>query len=104
MLVKGGSAIQITYEICAHDVDGLSSWNYITVYFSFQNVRLLSQFVSPYTGQIYGRHITGLCIYMQKRVAKLIRRSRYFGKYMYLEVWFIFTGLVKGCPREIQTL
>ncbi|CAH8601028.1 unnamed protein product, partial [Schistosoma rodhaini] len=46
----------------------------------YKNVRLLSQFVSPYTGRIYGRHITGMCIPMQKRISKLIIRSRQFGK------------------------
>nr|CDS23612.1 28S ribosomal protein S18c mitochondrial [Echinococcus granulosus] len=46
---------------------------------SDMNVQLLSQFVSPYTGRVYGRHITGLCIPMQKRVATLIDRSRKFG-------------------------
>ncbi|CAL8099281.1 unnamed protein product [Calicophoron daubneyi] len=45
----------------------------------YKNVRLLSQFVSPYTGRVYGRHITGLCIPMQKRISKLIVRSRQFG-------------------------
>ncbi|BHF57392.1 28S ribosomal protein S18c, mitochondrial [Sparganum proliferum] len=45
----------------------------------YKNVRLLSQFVSPYTGRIYGRHITGLCIPMQKRISQLIKRSRKFG-------------------------
>ncbi|KAL5962706.1 28S ribosomal protein S18c mitochondrial [Taenia solium] len=45
----------------------------------YKNVQLLSQFVSPYTGRIYGRHITGLCIPMQKRIATLIKRSRKFG-------------------------
>ncbi|KAH9286499.1 28S ribosomal protein S18c, mitochondrial [Echinococcus granulosus] len=45
----------------------------------YKNVQLLSQFVSPYTGRVYGRHITGLCIPMQKRVATLIDRSRKFG-------------------------
>lgn len=44
-----------------------------------KNVRLLSQFVSPYTGRIYGRAITGLCIPMQKHVAKLIKRARSYG-------------------------
>ncbi|VDL96699.1 unnamed protein product [Schistocephalus solidus] len=39
----------------------------------------MSQFVSPYTGRIYGRHITGLCIPMQKRISQLIKRSRKFG-------------------------
>ena len=46
-----------------------------------QNVRLLSQFVSPHTGQIYGRHITGLCVFMQRYVARCIKRSRYLGEY-----------------------
>ncbi|KAF5402864.1 Mitochondrial ribosomal protein S18C [Paragonimus heterotremus] len=45
----------------------------------YKNVRLLSQFVSPFTGRIYGRHITGLCIPMQKRISQLIARSRQFG-------------------------
>ncbi|TPP56091.1 Mitochondrial ribosomal protein S18C [Fasciola gigantica] len=54
--------------LCEHNID-----------LDYKNVRLLSQFVSPYTGRIYGRHITGLCIPMQKRVSKLITRSRQFG-------------------------
>lgn len=54
--------------LCEHDVE-----------LDFKNVRLLSQFVSPHSGRIYGRSITGLCLYMQRRVAKLIKRSRYFG-------------------------
>ncbi|CAH8565681.1 unnamed protein product [Heterobilharzia americana] len=45
----------------------------------YKNVRLLSQFVSPYTGRIYGRHITGMCIPMQKRISQLIKKSRQFG-------------------------
>ena len=44
-----------------------------------QNVRLLSQFTSSYTGRIYDRGVTGLCLFMQKRVAKLIKRARMFG-------------------------
>lgn len=44
-----------------------------------KNVRLLSQFVSPFTGRIYGRAITGLCIPMQKHVARSIKRSRLTG-------------------------
>lgn len=54
--------------LCKHNVD-----------LDYKNTRLLSQFVSPYTGRIYGRQITGLCIFMQRRVAKLIKRSRFFG-------------------------
>ncbi|KAL5021384.1 hypothetical protein ScPMuIL_000539 [Solemya velum] len=49
------------------------------IHLDYKNVQLLSQFVSPNTGQIYGRHITGLCIPMQKHVARLIKRSRCFG-------------------------
>lgn len=44
-----------------------------------KNVRLLSQFVSPYTGRIYGRAVTGLCIPMQKHVARTIKRSQRSG-------------------------
>ncbi|VDM22224.1 unnamed protein product [Hydatigera taeniaeformis] len=45
----------------------------------YKNVQFLSQFVSSYTGRVYGRHITGLCIPMQKRIAALIERARKFG-------------------------
>ncbi|GFN73552.1 28S ribosomal protein s18c [Plakobranchus ocellatus] len=54
--------------LCRHDV-----------HLDHKNIRLLSQFVSPYTGRIYGRAITGLCIPMQKRVASLIKRARVSG-------------------------
>lgn len=54
--------------LCTHNVD-----------LDYKNTRLLSQFVSPYTGRIYGRQITGLCLFMQRRVARLIKRSRFFG-------------------------
>uniref|UniRef100_A0A8C3MA77 Small ribosomal subunit protein bS18m n=1 Tax=Geospiza parvula TaxID=87175 RepID=A0A8C3MA77_GEOPR len=40
---------------------------------------LLSQFVSPYTGSIYGRHITGLCNKKQKEITKAIKRAHVFG-------------------------
>ncbi|XP_075232610.1 mitochondrial ribosomal protein S18C [Lycorma delicatula] len=45
----------------------------------FKNVKLLSQFVSPYTGQIYGRHITGLCRHKQQQVEKEIRKAQSAG-------------------------
>ncbi|BES96437.1 ribosomal protein, S18C [Nesidiocoris tenuis] len=45
----------------------------------YKNVRLLSQFVSPYTGRIYGRHITGLCKNKQERVVKEIVKSQSAG-------------------------
>jgi len=54
--------------LCEHKVD-----------LDYKNVRLLTQFVSPFTGQIYGRHITGLCTFMQSRVTRLIKRSQFFG-------------------------
>lgn len=43
---------------------------------NYKNVRLLSQFQSPYTGRIYGRHITGLCRAQQERVEREIKRSQ----------------------------
>ncbi|XP_056346807.1 28S ribosomal protein S18c, mitochondrial [Oenanthe melanoleuca] len=45
----------------------------------YKNVQLLSQFVSPYTGSIYGRHITGLCNKKQKEITKAIKRAHVFG-------------------------
>ena len=36
------------YILCGNHVD-------------YKNIQLLSQFMSPFTGCIYGRHITGLC-------------------------------------------
>jgi len=44
-----------------------------------KNVRLLSQFISPHTGRIYGSTVTGLCQKKQKEVAKAIKRSRSLG-------------------------
>ncbi|XP_035751441.1 28S ribosomal protein S18c, mitochondrial isoform X3 [Egretta garzetta] len=41
----------------------------------YKNVQLLSQFVSPHTGCIYGRHITGLCDKKQKEITKAIKRA-----------------------------
>ncbi|XP_058973438.2 uncharacterized protein [Pocillopora verrucosa] len=45
----------------------------------YKNVRLLSQFVSPHTGRIYGRTLTGLCHKKQKEIGKNIRRARAMG-------------------------
>ncbi|XP_038219489.1 28S ribosomal protein S18c, mitochondrial [Zerene cesonia] len=42
----------------------------------YKNYRLLSQFQSPYTGRIYGRHITGLCKAKQAAVEKEIRKAQ----------------------------
>uniref|UniRef100_A0A8C5UEV6 Small ribosomal subunit protein bS18m n=1 Tax=Malurus cyaneus samueli TaxID=2593467 RepID=A0A8C5UEV6_9PASS len=49
----------------------------------YKNVQLLSQFISPYTGSIYGRHITGLCNKKQKEITKAIKRAHVFGKYYF---------------------
>ncbi|XP_057585852.1 28S ribosomal protein S18c, mitochondrial isoform X2 [Hippopotamus amphibius kiboko] len=45
----------------------------------YKNVQLLSQFVSPFTGCIYGRHITGLCGKKQKEITKAIKRAQIMG-------------------------
>lgn len=52
---------------------------------SYKNIRLLSQFQSPYTGRIYGRHITGLCKSKQDMVEKEIVKAQsvgYMGSYV----------------------
>lgn len=41
----------------------------------YKNVRLLSQFVSRFTGKIYGRHITGLCKKQQDNVECEIKKA-----------------------------
>ncbi|XP_007537557.1 small ribosomal subunit protein bS18m [Erinaceus europaeus] len=45
----------------------------------YKNVQLLSQFVSPFTGRIYGRHITGLCGKKQREITKAIKRAQIMG-------------------------
>ncbi|XP_070844898.1 small ribosomal subunit protein bS18m [Chaetodon trifascialis] len=45
----------------------------------FKNIQLLSQFISPHTGRIYGRHITGLCGRKQKEVSKAIKKAQATG-------------------------
>ncbi|XP_014865739.1 PREDICTED: 28S ribosomal protein S18c, mitochondrial isoform X1 [Poecilia mexicana] len=45
----------------------------------FKNIQLLSQFVSPHTGRIYGRHITGLCGKKQKEISKAIKKAHSLG-------------------------
>uniref|UniRef100_A0A4W2GD81 Mitochondrial ribosomal protein S18C n=1 Tax=Bos indicus x Bos taurus TaxID=30522 RepID=A0A4W2GD81_BOBOX len=37
------------------------------------------QFISPFTGCIYGRHITGLCGNKQKEITKAIKRAQISG-------------------------
>ncbi|XP_061439122.1 small ribosomal subunit protein bS18m isoform X2 [Rhineura floridana] len=45
----------------------------------YKNVQLLSQFISPYTGHIFGKHITGLCDKKQFELSKAIKRSQQTG-------------------------
>ncbi|KAM5339693.1 small ribosomal subunit protein bS18m isoform 2-T2 [Glossophaga mutica] len=45
----------------------------------YKNVQLLSQFISPFTGCIHGRHITGLCGKKQKEITKAIKRAQIMG-------------------------
>ncbi|XP_005999428.1 28S ribosomal protein S18c, mitochondrial [Latimeria chalumnae] len=45
----------------------------------YKNVQLLSQFVSPYTGRVYGKHITGLCGKKQREISKAIKRAHTMG-------------------------
>uniref|UniRef100_A0AAZ3SQ34 Small ribosomal subunit protein bS18m n=3 Tax=Oncorhynchus tshawytscha TaxID=74940 RepID=A0AAZ3SQ34_ONCTS len=45
----------------------------------FKNVQLLSQFISPHTGRVYGRHITGLCGKKQREIAKAIKKAHSMG-------------------------
>ncbi|XP_074474562.1 small ribosomal subunit protein bS18m [Sebastes fasciatus] len=45
----------------------------------FKNTQLLSQFISPHSGRIYGRHITGLCGRKQKEVSKAIKKAHSMG-------------------------
>lgn len=45
----------------------------------YKNVKLLSQFQSPYTGRVYGRHITGLCNKQQQLLEKEILKAQAVG-------------------------
>ncbi|XP_049292049.1 28S ribosomal protein S18c, mitochondrial [Anopheles funestus] len=45
----------------------------------FKNVQLLSQFQSPYTGRVYGRHITGLCQNRHEQVEREIIKAQNAG-------------------------
>jgi len=50
----------------------------------YKNTRMLSQFISRFTGRIYGRHITGLCRHKQGQVELEIKKSREAGKFLNL--------------------
>uniref|UniRef100_A0A182JHF9 Uncharacterized protein n=1 Tax=Anopheles atroparvus TaxID=41427 RepID=A0A182JHF9_ANOAO len=45
----------------------------------YKNVQLLSQFQSPYTGRVYGRHITGLCKSRHEQVEREIIKAQNAG-------------------------
>jgi ribosomal protein S18 len=47
---------------------------------NYKNTKLLYQFVSPYTGMVYGRHITGLCKRMQEKVEAETNIAISFGR------------------------
>lgn len=46
------------------------------IHLDYKNPRLLSQFISPYTGRTYGRHITRLCRRQQEILETEIAKSR----------------------------
>ncbi|CAG0917934.1 unnamed protein product [Notodromas monacha] len=46
---------------------------------SYKNPKLLSQFVSPYTGLLYPRNITRLCYFQHERVQDEIKKARKVG-------------------------
>uniref|UniRef100_A0A8C6HGA6 28S ribosomal protein S18c, mitochondrial n=1 Tax=Mus spicilegus TaxID=10103 RepID=A0A8C6HGA6_MUSSI len=48
----------------------------------YKNVQLLSQFISPFTGCIYRRHITGLCGKKQREITKATKRTQKMGKHL----------------------
>merc|ERR1712059_40982 len=42
----------------------------------WKNPKLLAQFVSPHTGIVYQKHITGLCEKMQEAVEKEVKKAQ----------------------------
>lgn len=56
----------------------------------YKNSRLLSQFVSRFTGRLYDRQTTGLCRYRSEQVIKAIKMSQRAGfiPYVYTEPIF----------------
>ena len=41
----------------------------------YKNPRLLSQFISSYTGKVYDRHITRLCRKQQEKLENSVKQS-----------------------------
>lgn len=50
----------------------------------YKNPKLLAQFVSPHTGLVYKKHITGLCEFMQSEVEEEVGRAQALGKFSML--------------------
>lgn len=46
---------------------------------NFKNPKLLAQFVSPHTGLVYKKHITGLCQHMQEAVEREAKKAQASG-------------------------
>ena len=44
----------------------------------YKNHKLLAQFVSPHTGLVYKKHITGLCQQMQDAVEREVKKAQAF--------------------------
>jgi ribosomal protein S18 len=66
----------------------------------YKNVKLLSQFISPYTGYVYPRNITRLCYYQQEHVVAEIGRARSVGQFSPPK-WNLMGsgGLLEATPR-----
>lgn len=52
---------------------------------NYKNVKLIYQFVSPHTGMLYGRHITGLCKTQHKKLENEHKKAQHLGKMIFLE-------------------
>ncbi|CAG2059059.1 unnamed protein product [Timema podura] len=69
----------------------------------YKNAKLLSQFVSPYTGRIYGRHITGLCLRQQQLVEEEnYQVSKWFMAYYLKQVEFLHDPKLFDPERPIR--
>ena len=45
----------------------------------YKNPKLLAQFVSPHTGLVYKKNITGLCEQMQEEVEREVKKAQHAG-------------------------
>ncbi|XP_067592559.1 small ribosomal subunit protein bS18m isoform X1 [Pseudorca crassidens] len=66
----------------------------------YKNVQLLSQFISPFTGCIYGRHITGLCGKKQKEITKAIKRAQIMDPSRFSRDGFPGGAVVESPPAD----